>query len=445
MSLRDAQGNATGTSSRLALESTEKALWRMMSFYGTPIDDLDTAIRADPGWLLPRLMKAGFLLGLTEPSLVDDARALLGAAEPLAASANGRERGHLKALCLVAQGNWNGASTAWESVLQDHPRDALALQWALLFDFYRGDARALRERAARILPAWRGDEKLHPYILGLHAFGLEESNRFAEAEAAGRRALAGPAPVPWAIHAVAHVMEMQGRYAEGTDWMNQWRPDWSQGNGFAGHLAWHQALFALEALDYPLALAVFDRHLNPQATEIILQRVDATSLLWRLQLLDVDVGARWQALLAAWNPDESSAGLSAFNDVHALLAMLGAGDLGRAARWQGATLAAAERGAGWNQDVMRDVGVPLMHGLLDFANGRFDSAAEALERVRPISACLGGSHAQRDIIDQTLLAAAARGASKEAGRALLDKRRLAKPRTPLSQWWARALDRTCAA
>ena len=341
---------------------------------------------------------------------------------------------------LVAGGDWSGAGAAWEAILLAHPRDALALQWALLFDFYRGDARSLRERVARVLPEWSAADALHPYVLGLHAFGLEESNLYGEAEAAGRRALAGAAQVPWAIHAVAHVMEMQARHEEGAQWMARWRPHWGEGNGFAGHLGWHEALFALETLDHAAALAPFDRYLNPQATEITLQRVDAASLLWRLQLQGADVGDRWKSLLAGWQLDAASAGLSAFNDMHALLALIGAGEIGRAAAWTQATLAAAEKRSGWNHEVMRDVGAPLMRGLVAFAAGRYDAAAEAIHRVRPISARLGGSHAQRDVIDQTLLAAAARGSGKTAGRALLNERIVARPRTPLTEWWARSLD-----
>jgi hypothetical protein len=439
MSLGDAQGNAVSTASHEALAFAEKALWRLMSFYGTPVDELDAAIAADPGWLLPRVMKAGFLLGLTEASLVAEAHAALAEAEPLAAGANDRERAHLQAVKRVAAGDWAGAGADWERILLAHPRDALALQWALLFDFYRGDARSLRERVARVLPQWSADDALFPYVLGLHAFGLEESNLYGAAEEAGRRALAGTAQVPWAIHAVAHVMEMQGRSAEGRQWLGQWRPHWGEGNGFAGHLGWHEALFALETLDHEGALAPFDRYLNPQATEITLQRLDAASLLWRLKLHGVDVGERWKMLLAGWNVDAPNAGISAFNDVHVLLALIGAGEIGRAAAWTHASLAAAEKSSGWNHEVMRDIGAPLMRGLVSFAAGRHDAAAEAIHRVRPISARLGGSHAQRDFIDQTLLAAAARGSMKAAGRALLNERLVARPRTPLADWWARAL------
>jgi len=440
--LADRHGNVTSTGSRAALEARENALWRMLSFYGTPLEDLDAAIAADPAWLLPRLMKAGFLLNLTEPSLVAEAVALLDAAEPLAANANERERGHLTALRRVERGDWQGASDGWGALVRAEPRDVLALQWALLFDFYRGDAEALRERVAAVLPAWSEADPLYPYVLGHHAFGLEESGRYAEAEAVGRRAVAGTARVPWAIHAVAHVMEMQGRHAEGSVWMAAWRPFWGVGNGFAAHLGWHEALFALEARDHAKALEVFDLYLKAEANEITLQRVDAASLLWRLALHGAEVGDRWQRLLAGWAlADPAAAGISAFNDVHALIALLGARERDAAARWMSTSLGNAARGGAWNREVSRIVAAPLMQGLVAFADDRFADAVRLLQPLRgSAGARLGGSHAQRDVIDQTLLAAAARGGGAAAGRALLAERQRTRARAPLTEWWAQALD-----
>jgi hypothetical protein len=128
------------------------------------------------------------------------------------------------------------------------------------------------------------------------------------------------------------------------------------------HLGWHEALFALESLDQAKALEVFDLYLHAEANEITLQRIDAASLLWRLQLLGADVGERWQRLLAGWALDETiAAGGSAFNDVHALIALLGAGERDAATRWMSAALANAERGGPWNRAVAREVAGPLMH------------------------------------------------------------------------------------
>ena len=431
----DARGNPVSTRSADALAATECALWRMMSFYGTPIDDLAQARAADPDWSLPLLMHAGFLLSLTEPSLQAEARALIERAQALAARGNERERAHGAALGTLLAGEWPAACDAWEALLLRHPRDALALQWAHLFDFYRGDAPSLRLRVARVLPEWDTGDALYPYVLGQYAFGLEECQLYAQADDAGRRALGGSAKVPWAIHAVAHVMEMQGRHLEGGAWMTQWRGDWVEGNGFSGHLGWHHALFALEALDHETALQLFDAHLRPDPTRITLQRLDAAALLWRLHLLGVDVGPRWAALAAGWDLSVQGAGLYAFNDLHALLALIGSGDIAGAQAWARQVTTHAERSGGSNRAVASDVGAPLMRGMLAFAHGRFDAAIEALYPVRALAGRLGGSHAQRDLIDQTLIACAARATDPCVGRALVNERRLVKPLTPLTEHW----------
>ena len=445
--MQDLRGNPVSTASHDALTHAEHALWQIMSFYGTPIEALDAASAADPAWPLPPLMKAGFLLSLTEPALLASARAEIARADALRSRANAREREHLAALRTLLTGDWHGACRDWEALLLQHPRDALALQWAHLFDFYRGDALNLQQRVARVLPEWSETDPLHPYVLGQYAFGLEENQRYDAAEAAGRRALAGSARVPWAIHAVAHVMEMQGRHAEGSAWMAHWQPDWTDGNGFVGHLGWHQALFALERLAHAEALQSFDAHLRAAPEQITLQRLDAAALLWRLHLLGADVGPRWQQLAAGWDLDERHAGHYAFNDLHALLALVGGGDVAAAEAWAQCCLRNAEASAGANREMAREVGAPLMRGVLAYARGRHDEAIAALYPARAHAQRFGGSHAQRDLITQTLLAAAAGAGSttpasatrRAVGRALLNERLLAKPSTPLTDFWASRL------
>jgi hypothetical protein len=344
----------------------------------------------------------------------------------------------------LAAGDWDGAGEGWEDLLRRHQRDALALQWLHLLDFYRGDATLLRGHVESVLPEWPDDDPLQPYVLALHAFGLEESGRYAEAEATGRRALAGTARVPWAIHAVAHVMEMQGRHEEGARWMGEWRRHWGarQGdgsdgepNGFAGHLGWHEALFALEGLDGATALRVFDDYLDASRIEMTLQRVDAAALLWRLRLLGIDVGERWRALIATWPLDAATAGRSVFNDAHAAMALIGAGEAARTREWVALCVEAAARGSGWNRALSGEVGAPLLRGLLAFGEGRAEAACASIAPLRARLARIGGSHAQRDVIDQTLLAAAAQGGDRVLGRRLLSERRRAKAATPLTAHW----------
>jgi hypothetical protein len=442
MAHTDPRGNPCGSGSPAAQHAAEQALWRMMSFVDTPLADLDCAMQADPGWALPHAMKAGFLLGLTEPGLRDEAAAHLSHARALAGDAPARERMHLEALQQLLEGRWHSACRTWDSLLIDHPHDALALQWAQLWDFYRGDTAALRLRPARALPEWDEADPLQPYVLALYAFGLEENNLFPQAEEAGRRALAANPRVPWAVHAVAHVMEMQGRFEDGAAWLRQQQPHWADGNGFACHLWWHKALFRLESLDIAGVLRLIDHHLSGDALQIGLQRVDASALLWRLHLLGEDVSGPCADVVKGWCLDDSAAGYYAFNDLHIVLALLGAGEVHRAERWVARcaerVMAAADAGRS-NHAMAREVGLPLMRGLLALARGQADAACDLLAPVRAQARSLGGSHAQRDLVDQTLLAAAARAQRQSLGRALLNERRMAKPMTPLTRHWAQAL------
>ncbi len=442
MSFPDARDNPCSSAHAAARDAAETALWRMMSFYDTPLADLDAASAADPGWPLPHIMKAGFLLSLTEAPLHDEAQAHLYHAGGLMRQATARERAHLEAQQMVLDGRWLAACRVWDELLVEYPRDALALQWAQLWDFYRGDAIALRQRPARALPEWDEADPLHAHVLALYAFGLEECNLYPQAEEVGRRALAADPRVPWAVHAVAHVMEMQGRYEDGATWLRQHHPVWAEGNGFAAHLWWHKALFRLEALDFEGVLRLVDSHLSGAALQITLQRVDAAAMLWRLHLLGEDVRSHCSALLQSWSLDQGVAGHYAFNDVHAVLAMLGAGELHRADAWVArcAQRALSPADASRSNHLMaREVGLPLMRGLLALARGDADGAADLIAPVRNGASRLGGSHAQRDLIDQTLLAATALGGRRALGRALLNERSLAKALTPLTRHWAERL------
>ncbi len=443
MPITDDRGLPTGTTSHAARAALESATWRLMSFYDTPLADCDAASAADPAWPMPHAVKAGFLYSLTEASVeADAARHLARARERVHAGTPPRERAHLDALELVARGRWAAACRVWDLLLIEHPRDALALQWAHLWDFYRGDATSLRARPARALPAWDEDDPLYAHVLALWAFGLEENHCFEAAEEAGRRALANDARAPWAVHAVAHVMEMQGRFDDGAAWLRAHQPAWAEGNGFAAHLWWHAALFRLEGMDVAGTLRIVDGHLSGECLQIGLQRVDAASLLWRLHLQGADVASRCRALADAWCAQHVP-GHYAFNDVHALMALLAGGAVAEAdaqvARCAERAMD-AEDARRDNHAMAREVGLPLARALLAFAKQAYDDAADQLYAVRAAAQRFGGSHAQRDVIDQTLLAACARGRGRKAlGRAVLNERLLAKPVTPLTRHWADAM------
>lgn len=432
--LFDPRGCPVSTGSAPAIAHAEKALWRMLTYFGNPFDDLDAALAEDPNWVMPLVLKANGLLSMAEHAYALQARALLEAAGERAGGANARERAHIAASRACAAGQWKQACDLWEAILVEHPQDMAALLAAHLFDFYRGDSRNLHRRVARALPAWSPDMPLYSLVLGLHAFGLEECNHYAQAQETGLAALSLDRRDPWAIHAVAHVHEMRGEYQQGAVWLQSRRDDWAPDNGFAFHNWWHLALFHLERLDHAGALALFDEYISPNP-EMALQSVDICAMLWRLRLLGVDVGDRWRSAAACWPQQAPDTGHYAFNDFHAAMAYVGDGRVDEARRVLHSVEARARDDSSPGR-MAGEVGVPLLRALLQYANADYGDATDGLLAVRERSFHFGGSHAQRDIIEQTLLDAAIRAGRRPLARHLLNERLFAKAGSPLTEYWS---------
>jgi tetratricopeptide (TPR) repeat protein len=428
----DARGVAVSCNNRQALDLYEKALLQYHSYVGDPVVTIDQALAHAPDFVLGHVFRAVVLMMFSEQRFVPEARAAVAHAETLAAQANERELALTVAARRLVEGDWNGACTAFDGVLVDHPRDAFAIQSAYLMDFCRGDALNLRNRLSRVMTQWSPGVPNFSYILGMHAFGLEECNQYPEAEAAGRRALALERKDGWAVHAVAHVMEMQGRVDEGIEWLESRVADWAPDNGFAFHNWWHLALYYLDRQQYGRVLELYDQRIFPEPSEFSLQLVDATALLWRLYLQGVDVGARFDPVADAWERKlDVERGFYAFNDFHAMLSLLGAGREETADQVLQDVEAASSNAVGINAMMAREVGVPLCRGVQLFAEGRYAQAIAHLEPVRDIANRFGGSHAQRDIITLTLIEAAIRAGQSSRARHFVSERLMHKPASGL--------------
>jgi len=213
-----------------------------------------------------------------------------------------QEAGHVAAIGDLLDGHWHCAARVLEDVAIAHPRDLMALQVGHQLDFFTGHSRMLRDRIARALPEWSSDLPGWHTLLGMHAFGLEEMGDYAAAESAGREAIGLERRDAWAQHAVAHVMEMQGRTQDGIDWMRADIVAWSEDNFFAVHNWWHLALYHLELGDIEEVLRLFDGPIYGARSRVMLDMIDAAALLWRLHLRGIDVGDRWQAVADAFAP-----------------------------------------------------------------------------------------------------------------------------------------------
>jgi tetratricopeptide (TPR) repeat protein len=431
MTFTDRHGVPVSTANRDAIGACDDAIELFHGYYGNPIEALDGAIALDPSAVMPRVAKAGILLTTSEKALLPMAADEIDAAVRFAATANARERGHIAACRSWLEGDWRRAVRNWGDVLLDHPRDTLALQLAHLGDFYLGQSQMLRDRVSRVLPYWRENAPGFGYVLGMHAFGLEECGDYIHAEQTGRRALEVNARDPWSVHAVAHVMEMQGRLAEGIEWLETRAPDWSPDNGFAFHNWWHLALYYLDLGDHAKVLELYDRRIRPANSQVILEMIDATAMLWRLHLRGVDVGGRWKQVADAWEPLAGDAHY-AFNDAHAMMAFVADGREAAERTLLAALRARADGGSGTNAAMTREVGLPVCVALAAFGRGEWDVVIEMLRPVRLVAQRFGGSHAQRDLLSLTLIEAALRGGESRLARALAAERTQVKPTSPFN-------------
>lgn len=268
-------------------------------------------------------------------------------------------------------------------------------------------------------------------ILGMHAFGLEETAEYTRAEATGREAVALEPRDGWAWHAVAHVMEMQGRQRDGIGWMRTDPDAWSRDSFFRVHNWWHLALYHLDLGEVDEVMTLFDGPIYGERSPMVLDMIDASALLWWLFLRGVDVGDRWTAVADNWQPI-AGAGTYAFNDAHAMMAFVGAGRAEAAARVFAAQEEAMRSDAD-NAMFTRDVGYPVAKAIKAFGDGDYARTVALLRPVRNIAGRFGGSHAQRDILDLTLIEAAFRAGQGSLAAALSAERVAVKPTSPLAR------------
>ena len=425
----DAAGHALSGATADSIAHYETAAQQLRCYIGDPVATIDAALAAAPQMVMAHALKAYLHLLGTEPAGLPVARACHEAAARL--PADERERGHLDAVRLLSEGRWRAAGRVLEDVAIAWPRDALALQAGHQIDFFRADSRMLRDRIARALPAWSPSIPGYHALLGMHAFGLEETGDYAQAEKQGRAAVELERRDTWAWHAVAHVHEMRNRPADGIAWMTADTGAWSEDSFFAVHNWWHLALYHLEVGAIDEVLRLFDGPIFGKRSTVVLDMIDASAMLWRLHLRGVDVRLRFAELADLWAPI-AGAGNYAFNDMHAMMAFVGSGREQEQRSVLEAQRAAMESDAD-NAEFTRDVGHAATRAIQAFGQGRYAECADLLRPIRSSAHRFGGSHAQRDVIDLTLIEAAFRSGDRALAAALAAERAAVRPASPLAR------------
>jgi tetratricopeptide (TPR) repeat protein len=409
--------------SRAALDQATR---EYLGWFGDPVATLTATVERDPDFALGHVFIGALRLLGGETGGSEGVQSALAAARRNHEKLGAWERAHVAALDAWARDEIRRGVAIWEEILIEHPRDAWALRFAHDTYFYLGDAGNLRDSIARVLPAWAESDPLHGYLLGMHAFGLEEVGDFRQAEVKGRAAVERNPRDTWAIHAVAHVLEMEGRTIEGIGWYGDLKEHWTQAPGLAVHQWWHLALYLIERGRLDEALALYDAEIRKTGSGAILDIVDAAALLWRLKLAGIDIGARWQELAPHWYGHIGEHVL-VFNDVHIALVAGLAGDRAAEARLEASLGDYVGNRKGTNRDISAEVGRNLIAAIAAFGAGKFERVIELMLPIRYQIRRIGGSNAQRDLFNQTLIAAAINANRLPLARALLAERVSLKP------------------
>ena len=331
-----------------------------------------------------------------------------------------RERGWVDALDQWLADSPTGAIAALERVLDAWPQDTLSAKASHAIRFILGDAAGMRASVERVLPAHGADHPLRGYLMGCHAFTLEETGDYAGAEKTGRAGLIHAPDDAWGLHAVAHVHDMRAEADVGIALIEEFASAWDASNNFRYHVWWHKALLHLDLGEADVALALYDSQIRADKTDDYRDIANATSLLMRLELDGMQVGDRWDELgaLAETRIDD---GCVVFADLHYQLALAGA-HKGAAARAMTTRFARDARQVGDMASRVADPGLAALAGLNAFAEGRYGEAFAQLRAARPKMQTIGGSHAQRDVFERMTIDAGLRAGHFDATEQILLER-----------------------
>lgn len=430
MKKTDAFGAPVSSQNQSSIDIFNEAATLMLGFKEDPLEKIDEALAADPDFIMGHCFRAGLFLVSSEAAAEPELKEMVTTLRRLSAKANDRERQYIAAIDAWANRRFHESSDRFGRILFDYPRDIAAMQIVHQTDFLLGQQTMLRDRVQHILPAWSETDPEYGYLLGMQAFGLEETGQYARAEETGKRAIALNPYDAWAYHAVAHVYEMQGRTEDGIYWLTGSAENWSPRNMLAYHNWWHLALYHLENNETATARCLYDHAIRPKSSDIVMEMVDGAAMLWRFHLRNAETGGRWNELADLYEQRVTDA-YYPFNDAHAMMAFVATGRDEASRRM----LAALEVAAGDHDSgarIIRDVGLPVARAIRAFGDEDYKSCVDLLLDVRKRAAAFGGSNAQRDFLNLTLIEAAIRGGDKGAATAIVNERKAAKAESPFA-------------
>ena len=417
--LKNRSGLTITTNSPAAADLYQEGLDLVLSQNYGPDAKLEAAIDADEGFAMAHVVQAYVLHLQTN---VPAARAAAEKAVELSAGCSREEQQIARIVHSFTHGKGTEAIGLVHEHLDEFPTDTLAMRVAqrlyMLGCFGAGVPdfpNHLMAMMRKVAPA-NGDDWA---FLGQYAFAHHETNQPEKAMDLATRSLEGNPQNAVASHSVTHSYFEQGDAANGGRWLGDWLDGWDRRASYNTHLSWHLALFELAQGRYNQALDLYETHIRPGVQARNLANLqDAASLMWRLQIYSgEEPGKPWDEVRDMALPAAETPG-PAFRDCHAALAFAGAGDAESTQKFVDRVKAQGEKG----DDLSREMVLPIALGAAAFAAGDYDEAADLMGPTYPMLARIGGSHAQREVFEDTLLETYIRAGRYDDAKAMLDER-----------------------
>jgi hypothetical protein len=428
--LEDRYGLPVSTTSVAALEAYAEGVDRLLSANAGAEESFEQSTRLDPSFALAHV---GLARSLQLQARVTDARAAAARARTLGDGLTRRERGHVEALGIAVEGDAARALAAIRAHLADFPRDAMVLApatgvYGLIGFSGRQDRNQLQADLLDGLAAAYGDDW---WFLGAHGFALTEARGWKDGAPLVERSLALSPRNAHAVHAHAHVLYERGGDREGAAFVEAWLPPYPRAAQLHCHLSWHLALFQLGLGQPERAWALYAESIRPGAalSPPMPTLCDSASLLWRSEL----AGERRR--LDCWREVAAHAGRSfpriglAFADAHAALAFAAAGETDLLERRVAELRQADAEGRLPSGGVLPIVA----EAFGAFARRDWESVIRLLAPEVERFVRVGGSRAQRDLFENTLLAAYLHLGRAEEAAAFLARRLDRQPSVPVAR------------
>lgn len=417
---RDRYGLPLSTTGEAA-DAFAEGMDRVLRGQHDALGHLVAATDADPGFALGHAVVA--LLGL-ECGAPVDIEARVREAETFAAAGDERERSFVAAVAARAADLQAGGRALLRHI-ETYPRDALAVNVAVPTISFGGitsdrETWALVERLQTVY----GEDW---WYLSQLAFVRQDQERWDEAESLASRALAAEPASAHAVHARTHVFYETAEHKAGLAWLADWIGAWGAASDGRVHFTWHAALHELMLGDDKAVRRRYDRDLAPPVVAGPRALVDSASLLWRCKVTrDWEVRPAANAVLDVSPPDMLATPADSFSAMHAAIALAAARDGDRLGELE----AYAAR---HDSPVCRQVIAPLCRGLANLLAQRWTAAVTDLQTVHPHVERLGGSAAQREVIEDTLAHALASAGRHDEAVDILSARLDRRPHSPLER------------